>query len=199
MGIFSRSKKKDEPKIQNNTNNSSDIKKNLYIEVTQKVALKMFNSGITERPELSHFVDDKGILKELSVIHTTDQNVLALQRMPDDVYLKVVAMHAFGAGVYTTYKQLDFKHSVSEFTDAEVKSIFRDFQNNDPYDLALNKLKIPATSKNKLVLDQLILTGVNAAKETAGSAIMEPENIKAMMQVMFNAGISMIMLRKSNR
>ena len=49
-------------------------------------------------------------------------------------------------------------------------------------------------SGNKKVLDQIIVTGMLAARASAGSRIFEPENLKAYMQVLYNAGNSIIML-----
>ena len=107
-------------------------------------------------------------------------------------------MHAFGAGAYVTVKQLDYGHQVNEFTSDELKRIALDFQQTDAYELSLKRLKIPVDSSNKKILDQIIITGLNTAKATVEDRIMEPQNLKAYMQVLYNAGISMNLMRRTN-
>lgn len=198
MGLFDRFKKKSNDMPKENEYQYSAMNQSLFRDVTQEVAVFMYQVGITSQPGLSFFNDDKGILEGLFIQHTTNPDILDLKRMSDDVYLQVVGMHAFGAGAYVTAKQLDFKHPVNEFTSSELQRIALDFQQTDSYELALNRLGISVESKNKQVLDQIIITGMNTAKAAAGSKIMEHQNIKAYMQVLFNAGISMYMLRKTN-
>lgn len=86
-----------------------------------------------------------------------------------------------------------FKKPVSEFTIDEVRSILTDFCNNDAYELALNKLGISVDSQNKKVLDHIILVCINSAKESVGAEILNKNNLMAMMQVLFNAGVTLIM------
>ena len=198
MGFFNRQKKKAEQETHGIGYQYSSINQQLFREVTQEVALFMFEVGITKQPGLSCFYDDKGIFEGIFIQHTTNPNILALKRISDDAYLQVVGMHAFGAGAYVTVKQLDYGHQVNEFTSDELKRIALDFQQTDAYELSLKRLKIPVDSSNNKILDQIIITGLNTAKATVEDRIMEPQNLKAYMQVLYNAGISMYMMRRTN-
>ena len=63
MGFFNRQKKKAEQETHGIGYQYSSINQQLFREVTQEVALFMFEVGITKQPGLSCFYDDKGILK----------------------------------------------------------------------------------------------------------------------------------------
>ena len=197
MGLFDRFKKDPAEKSATVEYQPTTMNMGLFRDITQEVALYMYRVGITSEPGLSVFNNDQGILEGLFIQHTAGADIQPYKRMGTDVYLQIAGMHAFGAGAYVTVKQLDFKHSVDQFTSAELRSIVMDFKQTD--ELALNRLGIPVDSQNKKVLDQIILTAMNAAKACAGARVLESENIKAYMQVLFNAGISMYMLRKLPR
>lgn len=214
MGLFDRFKKKPEPAPkaapakkaeapkQEQPTDFDDFYKpvamnsDLSREITQSVAIFMYQAGITEQPGLSFFKNDSGMFEGIYVQHTTNPAILQLKQMPGDMYLKICGMHAFGAGAYITACQLDFKHPVEAFTSAEVQQIANAFRDTDAYELALKRLGIPLESRNKQVLDHIIITALETAKEVVGSRVMDPQNLKAYMQVLFNAGISMYMLRK---
>ena len=193
MGFFDVFKS--EPK-QNQTSSyrSYSMNQQVYRDVTQEVAVRMFEVGITSQPALSYIKDDQGILEGFFIQHITDPNVLALRQRPGDLYLLMTGMHALGAGIYVTLLQKDYNRPVDEFTASELQQIVYAFQRTDAYELGLNRLGISINSGNKKVLDHIIVTGMNAAKTSAGSKIYEPENLKAYMQVLYNAGNSIIML-----
>lgn len=170
--------------------------KKLFDEATKEIALFMSNLGIIREPRLSFFENDGGISERLFLEHSEDPDVLALKNISDEVYLRVAGMHAFGAGAFVAAKEIELKHPVSEFTDEEIESIFSDFDKKDAYELALEKLKIPLGSGNKKVLDRVIVIGIKEAKQIAGEKATEPENLKAFMQVLFNAGTSMYLMKK---
>ena len=105
-------------------------------------------------------------------------------------------MHAFGAGIFATCMQNEFKHFADEFTSDDIEKIFSAFHEDDAYKLGLERLKIPLDSNNKRVLDAVILAGMRAAKASAGSGVFEPKNIHTYMQVLFNAGNTVVMRSK---
>lgn len=170
--------------------------KKLFDEATKEIALFMYNLEIIKEPVLSFFENDNGILNRLFLEHITDQQALALKTISEDVYLRVAGMHAFGAGAYVSAKQLEFKRPVSEFTKEEIESIFLDFDKKDAYELALEKLGISLESGNKKVLDRVIVIGIKEAKQFAEEKATEPENLKVFMQVLFNAGTAMYLMKK---
>ena len=81
-----------------------------------------------------------------------------------------------------------YKHSRQE-----LQNIIYAVQRTDAYELGLNRMGIPINSGNKKVLDHIISTGLMAAKASAGSKICNPENLKAYMQVLYNAGNTVVM------
>ena len=165
-------------------------------DISAEIALFMYNVGITTASSLSSFKDDQKALERLFKAHITAPDVLALKSVSDEVYLRILGMHAFGAGAYIAAKEQDLSRPVSEFTDAEMDGIFSDFDSTDAYELGLKKLNIPLDSGNRKMLDRVIVIGIKEIKQIAKEKAAEPENIKAFMQVLFNAGISVYKQRK---
>ena len=62
---------------------------------------------------------------------------------------------------------------------------------------ALEKMGFAIDSGNKQMLDRVIIIGMKEAKLVAKENVFEPQNLKAFMQVLFNAGASIYYLRKS--
>ena len=156
MGIFDKWKKKSGEEG-NIIYKHVEMNQQLFRDITQEVALYMFYAGFTSQPGLSFLRDDSGILNGLFIQHTTNPRILAIKNVSEDDYLQIVGMHAFGAGAYVTVKQLDFKHSVGEFTPEEVRQIALDSQETDAYELALNRLGVPLDSKEKIYWTILFL------------------------------------------
>ena len=153
----------------------------------------MYNVGIIEKTALSSFGDDDKIFERLFSLHITGPEIIGLKAISEDVYLRVLGMHAFGAGAYSAAKEMDCGHSASDFSQEERDSIFSDFDAADAYELALEKLGIPFDSGNRQMLERVIIIAIKEAKLIAGDMIMEPQNLKAFMQVLFNAGISVFL------
>ena len=192
MGFFDFFKS--EPK-QNQTfsNQSYSMNQQVFRDVTQAVAMRMHEVGITNRPILTYIKNDQGLFETMFQQHITQQSTLALKQKSEDLYLAMLGMHALGMGMYVTLLQIDYKHPVEEFTSSELQNIIYAVQRTDAYELGLNRMGIPINSGNKKVLDHIISTGLMAAKASAGSKICNPENIKAYMQVMFNAGVTIVL------
>ena len=94
--------------------------------------------------------------------------------------------------MYVTLLQNDFRHPVEEFTSSELQKIIYDVQRTDAYELGLNRMGIPLNSRNKEILDHLILLAMFKARASAGSKIFEPENLKAYMQPLYNSGNTVV-------
>ena len=165
----------------------------LFRDITQDVAIAMCAVKIVSQPGLKFFKNDQGIIKGMAIQHTTNPELLGLKNMSEDAYLNVCGMHAFGAGVWVTLKQSKFNKPVSEFSTLELFEIARDFEQTDAYELALNALGVSPSSNNKAVFDHIILTGLAALKKYAGPDYLSASSIEAYMQVLFNAGITLIL------
>ena len=172
--------------------NSEDLSMNqkLFREATQEIAFFMFNVGITKSKELSFFKEDGGIFERLFLEHITSPDVDGLKEISEDVYLRVLGMHAFGAGAYSAAKETEYGRCAAEFTKDEQDGIFLDFELKDAYELALEKLGIPIESGNRKMLDRVIVIGIKEEKLISGDEIFDHENLKTFMKVLFNAGIS---------
>ncbi len=192
MGFFDFLKS--EPK-QNPTSSFKSYSMNQQVlrDVTQAVAVRMFEVGITKQPILTYIKNDQGIFEAMFQQHITQQSTLALKQKSEDLYLAILGMHALGTGMYVTLLQIDYKHPVEEFTSSELQNIINAVQRTDTYELGLNRMGIPINSGNKKVLDHIISTGLMAAKASAGSNVCNPENLKAYMQVLYNAGNTVVM------
>lgn len=168
----------------------TELDKKIFSDSEKEIALFMYNVGITKEPVLCSFEDDGGIFERLFLQHITDSDVLALKMISEDVFLRVLGMHSFGAGAFVAAKQKDFGRSPSEFSAEETESIFFAFDSSDSYELALEKLGISLDSGNRKMLDRVIVIGIKELELIAKEKAFEPENLKAFMQVLFNAGAS---------
>ena len=173
----------------------TELNEKIFSYSEKEIALFMYNVGITEKPVLSSFEDDGGIFERLFSQHLESPEVSALKKISKDVYLRVLGMHsfgagAFGAGAFVAAKQKDSGRSPSEFSAEETESIFSAFDSSDAYELALEKLGIALDSGNRKMLDRVIVIGIKELELIAKEKTFEPQNLKAFMRVLFNAGAS---------
>lgn len=166
----------------------TELNEKIFSDSEKEIALFMYNVGITEKPVFASFEDEVRIFERLFAEHLSSPEAAALKTVSEDVYLRVLGMHAFGAGVYIPAKQDDFGHPTAEFSEEETESIFSDFDSADAYELALGKLGIPLDSGNRKMLDRVIVIGMKELKLIAKEKAFEPENLKAFMKVLFGAG-----------
>jgi hypothetical protein len=175
-----------------------ELNQPLFRDIAQAVVDEMIEHGVIKIPELTYLYNEAGVLDRMFRQNSKDPNILALKDKPDDLYLIIIGMHAFGAGIYATCMQNEFKHFADEFTPDDIDKIFTAFHEVDAYQLGLEQMKIPLDSNNKKILDAVILAGMRAAKASAGDALYEPKNIHTYMQVLFNAGNTLVMRGKCN-
>lgn len=168
----------------------TELDKKIFSDSEKEIALFMYNVGITKEPVLSSFENDGGIFERLFSQHLENPEVSALKEFSKDVYFRVLGMHSFGAGAFVAAKQKDLGRSPSEFSAEETESIFFAFDSSDSYELALEKLEIPLDSGNRKMLDRVIVIGIKELELIAKEKSFEPENLKAFMKVLFNAGAS---------
>jgi hypothetical protein len=177
-------------KKQNDQSNDSST---LYGEITQAVVVDMMTMHVISSPQLKFFHDDKGILEGLVKEHVTNPEFLALKCEADFDYMFLCGMHAFGAGIYITLYQAQINKSIQEFGQTELREIAVAFSQVDAYELALAVLGLDLNSNNKKVFDHIIITAIQTAANNAGKNATHPNTIKQLMQVLFNAGISVAM------
>ena len=170
-----------------------ELDEKIFFDSEKEIALFMARVGIIEKPALSFFEDDGGIFERVFSEHLSDQNVLALKNISEDVFLRVLGMHSFGAGVCVAAKQTESGRSPENFSEEEKENIFSEFDSSDAFELALEKLRISHDSGNRKMLDRVIVIEIKELKLIAKEKAFEPQNLKAFMQVLFNAGISVFL------
>ena len=165
---------------------------NLFREITQTVAIVMYKMGVVKQPGLQFFKNDSGIFEGIFVQHTTDSQMLAFKKISEDIYMTVCGSHAFGAGVYVAAMQGKLNKPVEEFSLDNIRVIAATFSRIDAYELGLKTLNVLPDSQNKQALDQVIRYAKMTAKNTAGDNVLALPNLKAYMQVLYNAGVTMV-------
>ena len=180
-----------------NIDQESGMNIDLFRNLTKHVATALFEFHVTDQPLLIYIKEVQSVLDALFAECVTNPEMLVLRELPYNIYLKVIAKNSFSAGAYLTGKQIDYGRPYSQFTPTELKRLNTALRNKDLYDLSLKRLRISAVSTAYSILGSYVFDGTRkAALESVGSKIMEPQNVKAFMQVHFNAGISMFMVEK---
>ena len=189
MGLFKRNSNS---KAESN-DDIATINQALFRDLTQDVAITMYESKITQSPMLKFLKNDSGIFYNVFEMEMRNSLVSQLKNQSINTYLFALGMHAMGAGIYTVVMQTRLKKPASEYTEEEVIKVLTDLRNTDPYELALNTLGITVDSQNKKVLDHIIMVCLNSTKEKAGENVLNKDSLMTMMQVLFNAGVTLIM------
>ena len=175
---------------------SVSMNQQLFQDICQEVVMYMFRTGTIKEPMLFYPRNDLGLLDVICSQHITQQDVLSIRDKSLDKYLFISGMHALGVGICVIYAENDFKRSLEEFDYLEFGSLITAFSKVDAYELALNRMGISVNSGLKKVLDQIIIAGINTAIACVGNKIVEPENFKAFMQVLYNAGYTILYVNK---
>lgn len=187
MGLFDRKKKTIDSTCTSTGSGS------LFNDLTQDVALAMMSMKMITQPAMKFLNDDCGVFEGIYQLHINDPKILALKSMPNDTYLRVCGMHAFGASIWALKKADSMGKALHELNSAEVYGIAQDFGRTDAYELALRALNVPLDSMNKRALDQVIVVALNTLKQKTGSASAEASNLKTYMQVLYNAGVTLLL------
>lgn len=161
-------------------------------DLIQTVAITMFELKITKQPALSFFHNDHGIFEETFLSHTTDPEFVAMSQQDFATYLMVLGCHALGAAAYVAICQRKYHKPLAEFGNVELREIAQALHNTDPYELGLNALGFRHDGNNKKCLDHIVVTANNAARNLAGNNIHDKRYQKIYMQVLYNAGVTLI-------
>lgn len=163
-------------------------------DVTQDVALCMNALKITTMPILKFLRNDNGICEGVYLSHMNDPNVQMVRKAyGDDMYLNLLGCHALGSGAYVTLCQGKYRKPVEQFTEEEIIEIRDAFHRTDPYELAIRSLGYALDGNNKKCLDQITMAGLKSYRNSAGASAFDKDCIKSYMQVMFNAGVTIVL------
>lgn len=167
---------------------------NIQRDVTQDVAICMNELKITTMPILKFFHNDNGIFEGFYQSHINDpQFEMIKTQYGEGMYLSLLGCHALGAGAYITLSQAKFKKPVDEWSMEEAIQVDAAFRETDPYELAIKSLGYAIDGNNKNCLDHIVQVGVASYSAAAGTNKMNRNNLKDFMQVMYNAGITLVM------
>jgi hypothetical protein len=169
-------------------NTIEDFKRDLI----QHVALAMFSMKITKMPSINFLKGDPGILRRYTTISLTDQASREIARQDYGLFLRILACHAFGAGVVAVFAQNKYSKSVAEFSDSEVSEVIESLMETDAYELGLNSLGFSATSNNKKVLDHIFIKSLESIGKDYNKELKNDTYLYEFMEVYFNAGVTMI-------
>jgi hypothetical protein len=173
-------------------NQSVQMNNDLFRDITQTVAMVMYKMGVVKQPGLQYFKNDSGIFEEIFTQHMTNSQLLAYKKISADMYLTICGSHAFGTGVYVAAMQARLEKPVEEFAADNIRVIGGTLSRIDAYELGLQTLNVAPDSQNKKALDQIIAFAKMTAMNSAGKNVLDMPNMKAYMQVLYNAGVTMM-------
>ena len=189
MGLFGMFGKTDREKLVCQKVNVQ-LNNALFNDLTQGIAMLMYEQKITQGPHMRYLMSDGGILRGMFASHATNPETLKLKTLSNSTYLVVCSMHAIGGGMYCIYYQNEVKKPVQDFSDSDCLELIDRWKHTDPYELALKTYGIGIPSGNKRCLDNIGMVAVNHYVQLTGKKKYEDDNLYTLMQVMFNAGVT---------
>ena len=161
--------------------------------LSDEVAETMKQMHIIKNSVLSTLEGCEDILE--AILPVENDTLIALDELDEQrltIYLSIYGSRALGAAAYLAMSQRYYGKSVSEYTKEECMEVKNAVSEKDCYELGLTALGFRTESNNKKQLDEIIVVAVNAAKKLAGKRMHSPEYVKAYMQVLFNAGCTLV-------
>lgn len=192
MGLFDTLFKKNNRRSAGQTEGEENQLKELERHLIQQVAMTMFQMKITKQPGLKYIQDDPGLFEGIFTMHMLDTQLQALAKQDFGNYLMVLGCHALGGAAYALTCQLKYMKPAAEFGKTEILEIIKTFYGTDAYELGLKALKFAPNGNNKKCLDQVVVAANNAARQLVGDKMREERYQRVYMQVLFNAGVTLI-------
>lgn len=166
--------------------------RNFATYLSEDVASAMQRMNILKKPVLTALEDDAGILDEIYYKRVVDP---VLSKMADGEphrYLAVIGCHALGAAAYVTLTQRYYGKRISQYGEEELREVADALAKGNVYELGLNALGFRPDGNNRKCLDEIILVAADTAIRLAGSRINDLKYVRAYMQVLYNAGVSLV-------
>ena len=192
MGLFDNLFKKKNQRIAEETVQEDAQLREFERDLIQEVALTMFQMKITKQPALSFFYNDHGIFEGIFISHTTDPQMLMIARQDFNTYMMVLGCHALGTAAYVATCQGKYKKPLEQFGETEMREIAKTIHDTDAYEVGLKALGFAPDGNNKKCLDRIVVVANTSAQKLAGSKIYDNRYQKVYMQVLYNAGVSLI-------
>lgn len=175
----------------NNSNKTNSSVTSFKRDLIQEVAIFMNKTGIIKEPMLKFFNNDSGLFEAKFISMLNDPSIKQIKKMMPQMYLTVLGSHFLGTAVHIVACQGKFNKSVAEFGETEIKQIADDLNTTDAYELALRDMGIDPNSNNKKVIDGIIITAQNTARNSVGDISNNTEYLKAFCEVLYNAGVTL--------
>ena len=192
MGLFDNLFKKKNQRPAEDTMQGDNQLREFERDLIQEVALAMFQMKITKQPGLNFFHNDHGIFDGIFTSHTTDPHMLAIARQDFNTYMMVLGCHALGTAAYVATCQGKYKKPLEQFGETEMREIAKTIHDTDAYEVGLKALGFAPDGNNKKCLDRIVVVANTSAQKLAGSKIYDKRYQKVYMQVLYNAGVSLI-------
>ena len=163
-------------------------------DLIQEIAIFMCEIGITDNPGLRFFKNDLGIFEGFYSSRMRDPSFsMVKEQYGSELYLMALGSHALGAGIYIALCQSKNHKPLEEFQEDELLEMAYKMHENDVYELALQEIGFAIDSNNKKCLDAVVRVGVTKYIESCGDTSLDAENIKILMKVLYNAGITVVL------
>ena len=192
MGLFDNLFKKKNQRPAEDTMQGDNQLREFERDLIQEVALTMFQMKITKQPGLNFFHNDHGIFEGIFISHTTDPQMLMIARQDFNTYMMVLGCHALGTAAYVATCQGKYKKPLEQFGETEMREIAKTIHDSDAYEVGLKALGFAPDGNNKKCLDRIVVVANTTAQKLAGSKIYDKRYQKVYMQVLYNAGVSLI-------
>ena len=192
MGLFDNLFKKKNQQIAEETVQENTQLREFERDLIQEVALTMFQMKITKQPVLSFFHNDHGIFEGIFISHTTDPQMLMIAQQDFNTYMMVLGCHALGTAAYVAICQGKYKKPLEQFGETEMREIAKTIHDTDAYEVGLNSLGFAPDGNNKKCLDRIVVVANTTAQKLAGGKIHDKRYQKVYMQVLYNAGVTLI-------
>ena len=192
MGLFDNLFKKKNQRVAEATMQDDHLLREFERDLIQEGALTMFQMKITKQPGLNFFHNDHGIFDGIFTSHTTDPHMLAIARQDFNTYMMVLGCHALGTAAYVATCQGKYKKPLEQFGETEMREIAKTIHDSDAYEVGLKALGFAPDGNNKKCLDRIVVVANTSAQKLAGSKIYDKRYQKVYMQVLYNAGVSLI-------
>ena len=192
MGLFDNLFKKKNQRPAEDTMQGDNQLREFERDLIQEVALAMFQMKITKQPGLNFFHNDHGIFEGIFISHTTDPQMLMIAQQDFNTYMMVLGCHALGTAAYVATCQGKYKKPLEQFGETEMREIAKTIHDSDAYEDGLKALGFAPDGNNKKCLDRIVVVANTSAQKLAGSKIYDKRYQKVYMQVLYNAGVSLI-------
>ena len=161
-----------------------------FKKIANLVFNKFISDGVLKKSEMRYLINDRGIAD--SYFSLLLENKEMNKKLSSQDYYYMLCYMSFGAGAYFTEKQWRFSKPISDFTDSEIDSLFAALSKDDAVSLGFDSLGILIGSYNYNRTLNSIKSAFIEIYENFKADFNDEVGIRFIMQLFFNAGVSMV-------